>query len=166
MVRPSTCSLKTSQHSLTRNRQMFSRCPKAGMTRNGSAYLRAPLVPRTTSQFIVAYSGDERRKGHGKRYRGSREFRVSNRVRGIRTGEEELEYLTRSIEWLMGFPAGGRLIGFGNAVVPQVARMDRTPNHRSRKKQGRRVAARRRQRKECARYNSRLLSTTNPCTRN
>ena len=82
---------RTWQRSLTEERgweEFLGPWPRSGMTRNGIAYQRAPLVPLTgeTAHGLLPTIGANESKGSGKsRYRGSRDFRGAKMSEGLRT---------------------------------------------------------------------------------
>ncbi len=104
-------SWKTSQRCFVEGWATFSETwPRAGMTRNGTAYQLAPLVPLTSviGCGLLPTLGKNEPKGAGRaRYRGSPEFRGAKMSEGLRNGLRDPIYLHPDFaEAVMGFPIG------------------------------------------------------------
>lgn len=108
---PASSSWKTSQLCFVEGLATFSETwPRAGMTLNGIAFRRAPLVPLTSviGFGLLPTLGKNEPKGAGRaRFRGSPEFRGAKMSEGLRSGPTDPIYLHPDFaEEVMGFPPG------------------------------------------------------------
>ena len=106
-----SCCWRTWQRCLDEGWGRFSEpWPRSGMTRNGIAYRRAPLVPLTSviaSGLLPTIGANEGKGSSSKRYKGSQDFRGAKMSEGLRTCEDDPQYLHPSFaELVMGFPIG------------------------------------------------------------
>ncbi len=88
--------------------------PRAGMTQNGIAYQRQPLVPLTrgTGSGLLPTLGANESKGSSqKRYKGSPYFRGAKMSEGLRTCQSDPIYTNPNFaEAAMGFPKDWTLL--------------------------------------------------------
>ena len=94
--------------------------PKAGMTRNGIAYRRQPLERRCDvngSIWLPNLNASEYKGASRKRYKGSPHFRGTKMSEGLRTCEDDPQYLDPSFaEAVMGYPISWT--DLGGSVTP------------------------------------------------
>ena len=109
------CCWRTWQHCLIEGWGRFlGPWPRSGMTRNGIAFRRLPLVPLTleTGSGLVPTIGANESKGSSlKRYLGSQHFRGAKMSEGLRNCQTDPIYTHPNFaEAAMGFPKDWTLL--------------------------------------------------------
>jgi hypothetical protein len=109
------CCWRTWQRCLVEGWARFSEpWPRSGMTRNGIAFLRAPLVPLTSETafgLVPTIGANEGKGSSSKRFLGSEHFRGAKMSEGLRTSLTDPIYTHPNFaEAAMGFPKDWTLL--------------------------------------------------------